>query len=96
MVPRVRLLWLLVVADHDLSLLPWASCQRGVDADAVGAAERPPPTVEQAHLQLTREPLPLPKMLINPAVKNIFDFKFEDFQLVEYNPHPAIKAQVSV
>ncbi len=52
--------------------------------------------LEQAHLQLTREPLPLPKMLINPAVKNIFDFKFEDFQLVEYNPHPAIKAQVSV
>ena len=52
--------------------------------------------LDQAKLQLTREPLPLPKMLVNPAVKNIFDFKFEDFQLLEYNPHPAIKAQVSV
>lgn len=52
--------------------------------------------IEQAQLQLTREPLPLPKMIINPTVKNIFDFKFEDFQLIEYNPHPAIKATVSV
>lgn len=52
--------------------------------------------LEQTQLQLTREPRKLPKMAINPAVKNIFDFKFEDFQLLEYDPHPAIKAPVSV
>lgn len=52
--------------------------------------------LEQAKLQLTREPRPLPKMLINPDVKSIFDFKYEDFQLVDYNPHPHIKAAVSV
>ena len=52
--------------------------------------------LEQARLQLTREPRPLPKMLINPAVSSIFDFKYEDFQLTDYNPHPHIKAAVSV
>ncbi len=52
--------------------------------------------IEQAKLQLTREPRPLPQMKINPEVKNIFDFKFEDFQLVNYDPHPHIKAEVSV
>jgi len=52
--------------------------------------------VEQARLQLTREPRPLPKMIINPDVKNIFDFKYEDFQLVGYDPHPHIKADVAV
>jgi thymidylate synthase len=52
--------------------------------------------VEQAKLQLTRETRPLPRMLVNPAVKNIFDFKFEDFQLIDYDPHPHIKAEVSV
>jgi thymidylate synthase len=52
--------------------------------------------IEQAQLQLSREPKPLPKMAINPAVQSIFDFKFEDFQLLEYDPHPAIKGQVSV
>jgi len=52
--------------------------------------------VEQAMLQLTRTPNPLPQMKINPAVKNIFDFKFEDFELVGYQSHPAIKAQVAV
>lgn len=51
---------------------------------------------EQARLQLTREPRPLPRMIINPDVKNIFDFKYDDFQLVDYNPHPHIKADVSV
>lgn len=51
---------------------------------------------EQAQLQLSREPRPLPTMKINPAIKNIFDFKFEDFQLENYNPHPHIKAAVSV
>lgn len=52
--------------------------------------------LDQARLQLSRELRPLPKMAINPAVKNIFDFKFEDFQLLEYNPHPHIKAVVAV
>lgn len=52
--------------------------------------------IEQAKLQLTREPRPLPKMKINPEVKNIFDFKYEDFELVGYNPHPHIKATVSI
>lgn len=52
--------------------------------------------LEQARLQLGREPRPLPRMVINPDVKDIFDFKFEDFKLEDYNPHPHIKAQVSV
>ena len=52
--------------------------------------------IEQAKLQLTREPRPLPRMIINPDVKNLFDFKFEDFQLEGYDPHPHIKAEVSV
>ncbi len=52
--------------------------------------------IEQAKLQLTREPRQLPQMKINPEVKNIFDFKFEDFSLENYNPHAHIKAVVSV
>ncbi len=52
--------------------------------------------IEQVQLQLTREPRPLPKMIINPEVKNIFDFKFEDFTLVDYDPHPHIAGKVSV
>ncbi|MCR4737060.1 MAG: thymidylate synthase [Bacteroidales bacterium] len=52
--------------------------------------------VEQAKLQLTREPRPLPVMRINPDVKDIFDFHYEDFQLEGYDPHPHIKAEVAV
>lgn len=52
--------------------------------------------LEQAKLQLSREPRPLPQMKINPAVKNIHDFKFEDFELVGYDPHPGIKAPIAV
>jgi len=51
---------------------------------------------EQARLQLSREPRPLPKMVINPDVKDIFDFKYEDFSLQGYDPHPHIKATVAV
>lgn len=51
---------------------------------------------EQARLQLTREPRKLPRMIINRDVKSIFDFKYEDFELVDYDPHPHIKADVSV
>lgn len=52
--------------------------------------------IEQAQLQLTREPYPLPKMKINPGIKSIFDFEYEDFELVDYQSHPHIKAEVSV
>lgn len=51
---------------------------------------------EQTKLQLSRELRPLPQMKINPNVKDIFDFKFEDFELVNYDPHPHIKAPVAV
>lgn len=51
---------------------------------------------EQARLQLTRKPLQLPIMTLNPDVNSIFDFKYEDFTLTGYEPHPAIKGQVSV
>jgi len=51
---------------------------------------------EQAELQLTRTPFPLAMMKINPEVKDIFEFKFEDFELVNYQSHPAIKAPVAV
>ena len=52
--------------------------------------------MEQVQLQLTREPRALPQMKINPDVKDIFDFKFEDFELTDYDPHPHIKGVVSV
>jgi thymidylate synthase len=52
--------------------------------------------IEQANLQLSRDFRALPKMKINPGVKNIFDFKFEDFTLEGYDPHPHIKAAVAV
>jgi len=52
--------------------------------------------VEQAKLQLSREPFPLPVMTLNPAVKDLFDFKFEDFSLSGYQSHPHIKAPVAV
>jgi thymidylate synthase len=51
---------------------------------------------EQAQLQLTRNPFPLPQMKLNPEVKNIFDFTYEDFELVNYESHPGIKAPVAV
>lgn len=52
--------------------------------------------LEQADLQLTRAPRPLPQMEIDPAVRSIFDFKYEDFKLTGYDPHPHIKAEVAV
>lgn len=52
--------------------------------------------IEQAQIQLERAPRPLPTMKINPNIKNIFDFKYEDFELVNYDPHPHIKAEVSI
>jgi len=52
--------------------------------------------LEQARLQLTRDPRKAPTMFINPTVKDIFNFHYEDFQLKEYDPHPNIKADISV
>ena len=52
--------------------------------------------MEQIELQLSREPRPLPKMILNPEVTDIFDFKFEDFTLLDYNPHPHIKGMVAI
>jgi len=51
---------------------------------------------EQVELQLTREPRPLPRMILNPEVKDIFGFQYEDFQLEGYDPHPHIAGQVAV
>jgi thymidylate synthase len=52
--------------------------------------------MDQIDLQLSREPRHLPKMKLNPSVKNIFEFDFDDFELIDYNPHPHIKGLVSV
>ena len=52
--------------------------------------------VEQAKLQLSREPRPLPTMTLNPAVTDLFGFRFEDFTLAGYDPHPGIKAAVAI
>ncbi len=52
--------------------------------------------IEQARLQLTRQPFALPQMRLNPAIASIFDFKYEDFELLNYQAHPHIKAEVSV
>ena len=52
--------------------------------------------LEQADLQLTRQPLPLPTMRLNPDIKDLFAFDFEDFELQNYQYHPAIKAPVAV
>ena len=52
--------------------------------------------LDQAHLQLTREPRPLPRMVLNPEVKDLFSFCYEDFQLEDYDPWPHIKAEVAV
>ena len=52
--------------------------------------------LDQTRLQLTRECRPLPTMKINPAIKDIFGFQLEDFELLNYDPHPHIKADVAV
>ena len=51
--------------------------------------------MEQVAEQLSREPRPLPHMRLNPDVKSVFDFRYEDFTLEDYNPYPAIKAPMS-
>ena len=52
--------------------------------------------IDQARLQLARTPRPLPQMMVNPAVTSVFDFKYEDYRLEGYDPHPTIKADISV
>jgi thymidylate synthase len=52
--------------------------------------------IEQTRLQLSREPKPLPKLRLNPDVKNLFDFKFEDIEISDYDPHPGIKAPIAI
>jgi len=52
--------------------------------------------IEQVKEQLSRTPRKLPRMIINKNVKNLFDFKYEDFELIGYDPYPAIKAQVAI
>lgn len=52
--------------------------------------------LDQLNLQLSREPRPLPKILLNPEVKDIFGFKFDDFKLIDYDPHPHIKGSVAI
>jgi thymidylate synthase len=52
--------------------------------------------LEQAREQLSREPRPLPELRLNPAIRNLFDVRFEDITLLEYDPHPAIKAPIAV
>lgn len=52
--------------------------------------------LEQAKMQITRDPRPLPEVILNPQINNIFDFTYADFELKNYNPHPHIKAEISV
>jgi thymidylate synthase len=52
--------------------------------------------LEQARLQLTREPRALPTLKLNPAVRSIFNFTYQDFEIVGYDPHPAIAAPIAI
>jgi thymidylate synthase len=52
--------------------------------------------LDQADLQLSRTPKPLPRLQVNPAITDLFGFAYEDFQVIGYDPHPAIKAKVAV
>lgn len=72
------------------------SLQPGEFVHTLGDAHLYSNHLEQAQLQLSREPLDLPTLRINPDIRNIFDFKFEDFTLDNYDPHPHIKASVAV
>ena len=87
------------IASYSLLVLMIAQVtglQPGEFVHTMGDAHLYSDHLEQARLQLTRAPRPAPKMTLNPEVKDLFDFTFEDFTLSEYDPHPHIKARVSV
>ena len=87
------------IASYSLLLLMMAqvcNLEAGDFVHTLGDAHLYKNHLEQARLQLSREPRPLPKMKINPEVKDIFGFRYEDFELLDYNPHPHIKAPVAV
>ena len=73
-------------------------CRDRANHEAVRQANRPEHLayLEQASEQLQRTPRPLPHMQLNPAVRDIHDFRFEDFELAGYDPYPAIKAPIAV
>lgn len=73
-----------------------AGLQPGAFVHTLGDAHLYLNHLEQAKLQLSRDPRPLPKMQLNSQVQRVFDFRYEDFHLMDYNPHPAIKAPVAV
>lgn len=52
--------------------------------------------LQQVDIQLNRDPMPYPKMILNPHIKDIFDFKYEDFKIENYNPYPSIKAPIAI
>ena len=52
--------------------------------------------IEQVKIQLSRDPRPLPQMILNPEIKNLYEFRFEDFELTNYDPHPHIRGEISV
>ncbi len=87
------------IASYALLLMMMAQAtglQAGEFVHTLGDAHLYNNHFEQARLQLTRLPMPLPTMKLNPEVKSIFDFKFEDFTLENYQSHPAIKAPIAV
>ena len=75
---------------------PVTGLQEGEFVHTLGDAHIYLNHLEQVKLQLTREPRPLPDMKINPDVKDIFSFRYEDFELVNYDPYPHIKGEVAV
>lgn len=87
------------IASYSLLLLMMAQVtglQPGEFIHTLGDAHIYLNHIDQVKLQLTREPRELPKMKLNPEIKSLFDFKFEDFELTDYNPHPHIKGEISV
>lgn len=87
------------IASYSLLLMMMAQAtglQAGDFVHTLGDAHLYDNHLEQARLQLSRQPRQLPRMVLNPAVKSIFDFDYEDFTLEGYDPHPHIKATVAV
>ncbi|MEQ9422998.1 MAG: thymidylate synthase [Cyclobacteriaceae bacterium] len=87
------------IASYALLLMMMAqvcNLQPGEFVHTLGDAHLYSNHMEQASLQLTREPRPLPQLKMNPEIKNIFDFKFEHFEVLNYDPHSHIKAPVAV